>query len=129
MKTKAFLFATISILFLFTSCAHRLVGTWNVQKYERKTPGEQGMSVSNIGTITFDGNGSGVKNLDYSLLGVSSRDQTPFEWSATEQFVTIEGEDSELTKTWIYIENDRKFQKWQSTDGANNVQTLELVKK
>jgi hypothetical protein len=128
MNTKAFLFATVSILFLFTSCAHRLVGTWTVQKYERKTPGERGMSVSNIGTITFERNGKGEKNLDYSLLGVSSTNGTPFEWSATEEFVTIEGDDSDLTKTWIYIENGRKFQKWQSTDGANNVQTLELKK-
>ncbi|WP_273568394.1 hypothetical protein [Maribacter halichondriae] len=115
-------------LFLFTSCAHRLVGTWNVQKYERKTPGEEGMSVSNIGKITFDKNGSGEKNLDYSLLGISAKDVTPFQWSATDQFVTIEGENSEITKTWIYIENKSKFQKWQSTDGANNVQTLELAK-
>lgn len=128
MKTKLLIVLSVATLFIFSSCAHRLVGTWQVQKYERKTPGEQGMSVSNIGTITFDNNGTGEKNLDYSLLGVSSKDITPFEWSATEQFVTIEGDDSDLTKTWIYIENDRKFQKWQSTDGANNVQTLELKK-
>jgi len=125
-KTK-FTILTLATLF-FTSCAHRLVGTWDVKKYERKTPGEQGMSVSNIGTITFENNGTGEKDLNYSLLGVSSKDVTPFEWSATEQFVTIEGDDSDLTKTWIYIENDKKYQKWQSTDGANNVQTLELKK-
>jgi len=128
MKTKTFFALCISTLFLFTSCSHRLVGTWNVQKYERKTPGEEGMSVSNIGSITFEKNGSGQKNLDYSLLGISSKDVTPFQWSATEQFVTIEGDDSEIAKTWIYIENKSKFQKWQSTDGSNNVQTLELKK-
>jgi len=104
------------------------VGTWNVQKYERKTPGEEGMSVSNIGSITFNKDNTGVKNLDYSLLGISAKDKTPFEWSATEKFVTIESEDSEIAKTWIYIENKGKFQKWQSTDGNNQVQTLELGK-
>lgn len=128
MKPKPLSIFTIAMLFFCSSCSPRLVGTWTVQKYERKTPGERGMSVSNIGTITFKRNGSGEKNLDYSLLGVSSTNGIPFEWSATEEFVTIEGDDSDLTKTWIYIENDRKFQKWQSTDGANNVQTLELKK-
>ena len=111
-----------------SSCAHRLVGTWQVQKYEKKTPSEQGMSVSNIGTISFDRNGTGEKNLDYSLLGVSSKDVTPFEWSVTEKFVTVSGEESELTKTWIFIEDERDYQKWQSTDGANTIQTLELKK-
>lgn len=128
MKTKMILSTFCLLLFLTASCSHRLVGTWNVQKYEQKTPGVEGMLVNNIGTITFDKNGTGEKNLNYSLLGISAKDVTPFEWSATEQFVTIEGENSEIAKTWIYIENKGKFQKWQSTDGANNVQTLELNK-
>ena len=66
--------------------------------------------------------------MDYSLLGISAKDETPFEWSATDDFVTIESENSEIAKTWIYIENKGKFQKWQSTDGDNQVQTLELTK-
>ncbi|WP_281541617.1 lipocalin family protein [Maribacter aestuarii] len=128
MKTNTILATLTFSLFLFASCSPKLVGTWNVEKYERSTPGEQGMSVSNIGTITFNKNGTGTKNLDYSLLGVSKKDATPFTWSTTEQFITIEGDESEFTKTWIYIENKSDYQKWQSTDGANNVQTLELVK-
>jgi hypothetical protein len=128
MKTNTILAALTFSLFLFASCSPKLVGTWNVEKYERSTPGEQGMSVSNIGTITFNKNGTGTKNLDYSLLGVSKKDATPFTWSTTEQFITIEGDESEFSKTWIYIENKSDYQKWQSTDGANNVQTLELVK-
>ena len=83
---------------------------------------------SNIGTITFNKNGTGTKNLDYSLLGVSKKDATPFTWSTTEDFITIEGDESEFSKTWIFIENKNDYQKWQSTDGANTVQTLELVK-
>lgn len=123
--TYTILLATILSM---SSCAHRLVGTWNVEKYQSSTPGERGVTVSNIGTITFNKNGEGRKTLEYSLLGVSKKDRTPFTWKTTDEFVTIKGEDSELTKTWIFIENKRKYQKWQSTDGANNVQTLELVK-
>ena len=116
------------ILFLFTSCSPRLVGTWTVENYKRATPGDTGMSVSNIGTITFKKNGKGTKDLDYSLLGISKKDAIPFKWSATENFITIEGDKSELSKTWIFIEDKSNYQKWQSTDGANNVQTLELKK-
>lgn len=133
-KTKIMKLKTILPLFVFSilllaSCSPRLVGTWTVEKYQKSTPGEEGMSVSNIGTITFEKNGTGTKKLDYSLLGVSKKDATPFNWSTTEQFITIEGDDSELSKTWIYIENKNDYQKWQSTNGANNVQTLELSKK
>lgn len=113
---------------LLTSCSHRLVGTWTVQKYERITPGEQGTILSNIGTMTFKKDNTGEKQLDYTVLGIQQSDMAPFTWSATEKYVTISGEDSDLNKTWIYIENKGKFQKWKSTDGNNNVQTLELVK-
>ncbi len=126
---KAIRFTYVILIFMLTSCSARLIGTWNVERYQRATPGEQGMAVSNIGTITFEKNGNGTKNLDYSLLGVSKKDASPFKWSATEEFITIEGDDSELSKTWIFIENKNDYQKWQSTDGANSVQTLELVKK
>ena len=128
MRTKTKLSVLIFSLFFLASCSPRLVGTWNVEKYQRSNPGEQGMSVSNIGTITFNKNGTGTKNLDYSLLGVSKKDATPFTWSTTEDFITIEGDESEFSKTWIFIENKNDYQKWQSTDGANTVQTLELVK-
>ena len=125
---KAPILLSILSVFLFTSCSHNLVGTWTVQKYERVTPGQQGTSLQNIGTITFHKDRSGEKNLDYTVLGVRHTDTQPFTWSVTEQYVTIEGDDSELAKTWIYLENKGDFQKMKSTDGENNVQTLELVK-
>ena len=129
MKTKTIFPVLFFSIFLLASCSPKLIGTWTVEKYQRATPGEEGMSVSNIGTINFEKNGKGTKQLDYSLLGVSKNDATPFKWSMTEQFITIEGDDSEFSKTWIFIENKGDYQKWQSTDGANNVQTLELAKK
>jgi hypothetical protein len=128
IKNNNLLIFILGLFFLLTSCSPRIVGTWSVQKYERSTPGNEGMSVSNIGKITFDRNGSGKKDLDYSLLGVSENDKTPFEWSATEEYITIDSENSELSKTWIYIENKRTYQKWKSTDGSNSVQTLIMTK-
>ncbi|SDD66851.1 hypothetical protein SAMN05421636_101362 [Pricia antarctica] len=128
MKVKSFYFIFISLPFLLTSCAQRLVGTWTVQKYENVSPGEKGVSVQNVGSISFDKNGTGQKEMNYTVLGVEKDDSTPFEWSATESYITIKSEDSDISKTWIYLENKNKSQKWKSTDGKNQVQTLELVK-
>lgn len=125
---KKSIITSILAIVLFTSCSHRLVGTWTVQKYDRTTPGNQGTTLTNIGTMTFNKNNTGDKQLDYTVLGIEQSDSAPFEWFATEKYVTITGDDSEISKTWIYIEDKGKFQKWQSTDGENNVQTLELAK-
>mgnify|MGYP006163342349 FL=1 len=54
MKTN-FTLALVAILFL-TSCSEKIVGTWNVQKFETIKPGEQNISLNNIGTITFNKN-------------------------------------------------------------------------
>lgn len=130
MKNRTIL-STFIILttILFNSCAPKIVGTWNVEEYKRSIPGEPGTSASSIGTISFKRNGKGSKDLDYSLLGVTRKDVTPFKWNATEAYITIEGDKSQLSKTWIVIENKNNYQKWQSTDGANTIQTLELSKK
>ncbi|MDO5608325.1 MAG: hypothetical protein Q4G08_07725 [Capnocytophaga sp.] len=130
MVKKYFLPLTLMITtFLLTSCSHRMVGTWTVQRYETTAPGEQAVSLSNIGTMTFKRNGSGEKNLNYSVLSIQRDDQQPFRWSwDNDQYITIEGKGSELAKTWIIMENKRKSQKWKSTDGGNRIQTLELKK-
>lgn len=114
---------------LFTSCAPRMAGTWNVQRFETSKAGEQGVSLNNIGTVHFNKNGTGEKNVNYTVLGVTHSDQNPFSWKWTDgKFVTIEGENSDFAKTWIIMTNKKKFQKWKSTDGSNQIQTLELKK-
>ena len=112
-----------------TSCSKRIVGTWNVQRFETVTPGQQGVSLQNIGTVRFKGNGTGEKNLSFNALGKVQEDKTPFKWTWQEdKYVSINSEGSELAKTWIIIENKRSYQKWKSTDGANNIQVIELKK-
>ena len=113
---------------LLSSCSHRLVGTWTLDKYSRVNPGEQAVALNNIGTMTFNRNGNGHKDVRYTMLGRSHRDNAPFTWRATDKYVTLESPNSDFSKTWIIITNKRKFQKWQSTDGANNIQTIELSK-
>jgi hypothetical protein len=115
-------------LFL-ASCSPKLTGTWTVQRYESAAPGQNGIAVSNIGTMTFKRNGSGEKMLNFQALGVRKDDRLPFTWKKhAPQYITIDGKGSDFSKTWIILENKRKFQKWTSTDGSNTVQVLELVK-
>lgn len=113
---------------LFSSCSHRMVGTWTVQNYETVEPGKKGVSANNVGTMTFKRNGKGTKELTFSALGIWKVDKTPFTWSVNENFLTISGEGSDFAKTWIISENKRKYQKLRSTDGANQVQIIELAK-
>lgn len=112
----------------FSSCSHRLVGTWALDKYSRVNPGEQAVTLNHIGTMTFNPNGNGQKEVKYTMLGSTHKDNASFTWTATDKYVTLESPNSDFSKIWIIITNKRKFQKWQSTDGANNIQTIELSK-
>ena len=125
LKLSAFVIATT----LLTSCSHRMVGTWTVQRYETTTPGQQGVALCNIGTMQFQGNGSGEKNLNYSVLGIQRDDKLPFKWTWNDgKYISIESNGSDFSKTWIIMTNKKKYQKWKSTDGTNNVQIIELKK-
>lgn len=121
--------ALILAVTLITSCSHRLVGTWNVERYETTSPGQQGVALSNIGTLDFKRNGTGTKNLNYTVLGIHKDDKHPFKWSWDDNsYVSIDSKGSDFSKTWIIMTNKRKYQKWKSTDGTNNIQIIELRK-
>jgi len=68
--------------------------------------------------------------LTYEVFQIQREDNLPFRWVASDMFVTLDGdkEQSDFIKTWIIVENRRRYQKWRSTDGQNQVQTLELSK-
>lgn len=125
MKLSLLLFG----LLLMASCSHRLVGTWNVTRFENGKPGEQSITLQNIGTIHFNKNGSGEKHLNYVVLGKEIADSSPFNWTwNNDEYVSIESPNSDFAKTWIIVENKKKSQTWKSTDGTNRVQVLELKK-
>ena len=122
-------FLSICIAFIaLVSCSPKLTGTWNIDKYETTKPGEQTVSMNNIGTMTFKKNGDGEKNISYTIFGRTRTDNSRFGWYSTGPYVGIESPGSDFSKTWIIITNKRKEQKWKSTDGANGVQILELSK-
>ena len=126
---KNFLHTTIflSVIFL-SSCAPNILGTWNVVRYETVENGQPGITLYNIGTISFDKKGVGEKKISYNVLGAQRNDSTTFTWKSNDNFVTINSDNSDFSKTWILIENSKKKQLWKATDGGNQVQILELKK-
>lgn len=124
---KKIILITATIL-LMTSCSKKIVGEWTVSKYQTTKPGVEDISLSNIGTMTFKSNHKGEKNLDYIVLGITKKDNVSFTWKATDKYITIDSENSDFAKTWIILENKNNSQIWKSTNGENEVQTIELSK-
>ena len=121
---------TLSIILSISisSCADRIVGKWNIASYKKGKPGNENVTASNIGSMRFKKNKSGEKEINVGILQNNVSDNRPFKWDSTESYLTISGDNSEFSKTWIRVENKRKYQLLKSTDGANNVQELELRK-
>ncbi len=112
---------------LFSACSNSIVGTWKVAKYESKEANNS-ISLSDIGTITFNKNNKGEKAISYTILGEQKVDNSPFTWEEANNTVTVKSKDSDFDKIWLVISNKRKAKKLQSTDGTTGVQTLMLVK-
>jgi len=91
-------------------------------------PDRQTVSLQNIGTIAFKANGKGEKKLNYTVMGVTHNETTPFKWTASNGNIKLESKNPEFNKTWILTEKKRKTQVWKATDGVNQVQILQLQK-
>lgn len=132
MKKSLFI-AIISAMFI-TSCSPRIVGTWNVDRYEVDNQKGQNLNVRNAGEITFRKNGTGEKDIQYNMFQNQLTDSEEFRWTMqADQFITLTSpnkkEESEFDKTWIIVTDKKKKQVWKSTDGRSSVQVLELSKK
>lgn len=119
----------VLVITLASCVGDRLVGTWEVVAFEMQQPGQQGVRVQNIGTITFNSDQTGEKEIQYAVLNQNFTDTLSFTWSKSEGYITLQGEGSEFAKTWIVVDDERTTQRWRSTDGNNMVQMLELKKK
>ena len=128
MKTKIFLTTVILTVVILTSCSNRLIGTWTIQKYETTAEGKQAVELNNIGTITFNRGGDGEKDITYTVFGNIKEDKTKFQWTSKDNYVKIESENSDFSKKWIVIYDNKKSQKWRSIDQNNQDEILELTK-
>ncbi len=129
MKKAVNFTAMMLILIALASCSKGITGTWKIVNYEERTTGESSVSLTNIGTITFNKDGSGAKDISYSIMGIPIEDKLPFTWKQEGNAVTITGdEESEFAKAWIVLEAKRKSQIWKSTDGTDEIHRLTLTK-
>jgi hypothetical protein len=106
----------------------RLTATWQVVQYknERQELRRDMAAPILYRSITFERRGRGRVSTSSEFSAEKGNNGFDFEWSCTENTVTMRGFDADFARSWIVVENDRRHQIWKSTDGANNVQTLEL---
>ncbi|QED37243.1 hypothetical protein FK178_05745 [Antarcticibacterium arcticum] len=118
----------------FTSCSPKLVGTWNIDKYEVDNQKGQNFTTRNAGELILKKNGTGEKKVEYNMFQNEFSDMQSFRWSMQgENIININSTDSrqksDFDKTWIMVTNTKKKQVWKSTDGKNTVQVLEMTKR
>ncbi|HSP83733.1 MAG TPA: hypothetical protein VLN72_08365 [Gillisia sp.] len=123
-----------AIAIFFTGCSPKLVGTWNIDKYEVDNQKGQNFTTRNAGELVLKKNGTGSKNVEYNMFQNEFSDLQDFRWSMQgENIININSTDSrqksEFDKTWIMVTNTKKKQVWKSTDGKNTVQILEMSKR
>lgn len=128
MTKKLFLLGLLAA-FTLSGCSPSIVGTWTVQKYEKTSINSDGFSLNNIGTISFGRNGTGEKDIFYELFNMERELNIPFTWKGLNDYISIESEDDEFSKIWIITKATRNLYELKSTDGATQVQVLELKKK
>lgn len=122
------------VCLVFTSCSPKLVGTWNIDKYEVDNQKGQNFTTRNAGELILKKNGTGEKNVEYNMFQNEFSDMQSFRWSMQgENIININStnnrEKSDFDKTWIMVTNTKKKQVWKSTDGKNTVQILEMSKR
>lgn len=121
------------LISLLTSCTaqkrfqRRLIGTWQVERYEQLYPSGQREVSPNVGTVTFRRNGGGDNDLPVLTRALRTPDANRFSWKNTAEEVTIISGNTFLAKSWIVMRNRRTHQIWKSTTQAV-VQTMELRK-
>lgn len=116
---------------IMASCSieRNIMGAWQIESYSEASQDGSTANAKNIGKIIFDKNGSGSNDLNYRILGNERTEKTEFTYQVNDENITINTEgESELAKSWIIIDSKRSIQKWKSTDGKGNVQTLILKK-
>ncbi|WKK73807.1 hypothetical protein QYS49_18175 [Marivirga salinae] len=128
LSNYALLFSSF-LLIVSCSLERNIIGSWEIESYSEESGDGSNANAKNIGTINLEKNGTGSNDLSYRILGNERTEETDFTYNVKDENITIKTDgESDLAKSWIIIESKRNFQKWKSTDGKGNVQTLILKK-
>ena len=130
---KKSLFIGVLCALFITSCSPKIVGTWNVDRYEVDNQKGQNVTTRNAGEIVMNKNGTGAKNIKYNMFSSEFSDMLNFKWQRQGDILTLstanQKEKSDFDKTWFIITDKKDKQLWKSTDGSNTIQIIELSKK
>ncbi len=129
-------FIAVLAITLLSSCASatkqfskRLEGHWEITQYKTEIMQVQrAAAFPPFRSITFLKKGKGRVSANNQYTDEKGGQGFDFDWTCTDNTVTMRGFDSEFARSWIVIENKKSSQVWKSTDGSNGVQTLELRK-
>lgn len=117
---------------VFTSCSPKIVGNWNVDRYEIDNYLGKNLTARNAGEITLNKNGTGEKNLSIQMFNEDPNQPDRFRWELKNQILRIYDDNSkqptDFAKSWIIVTNRNTKQVWKSTDGSNSIQVIELSK-
>src|SRR5699024_530606 len=86
MKVK---YLWLFLPFLFFGCSKSLVHTWNIDKFEIIRENGQSTGSDNIGTITFNKNGSGHKDINYTIFDHQYSDKSGFKWEKHDGYILL----------------------------------------
>ena len=128
MKKFIPIFIGIISVLVLTSCSHRLADTWRVTHYEIQNSNFQTARVTNIGTMSFDNNNRGNKNLEFNFFNTQIRDVSPFSWDDSKTFIVIKSDNSDLSRTWKKVKNKSNYQKWVNEDTSDEKRIIILRK-
>lgn len=134
---KAISVHILAIAFLLNGCASatkdfskRMRGTWKIVNYGVERPETRSLTAGaapDYGSITFNKDGTGSVDNSSIFDNLTARSgQHKFNWNNTENIVVMRGEGASFSKSWIVVTNKNDQQVWKSTDGTNQVNTLEL---
>lgn len=132
-KLTAWASVAVAVLFFLSGCAsaakqfsRRLEGSWEIVQYKSEIQQLNRTAVMPYRNITFLKKGRGRVSANNEFTDEKGGQGFDFDWTCTDNTVTMRGFDSEFARSWIVVENKKSSQIWKSTDGANGVQTLEI---
>jgi hypothetical protein len=134
MKSKNIFLISVIVLIVAAACnpvrrtTNMLVGDWQISNFEEQIGGRQGVTATNVGTITLNEDRTGQRMFSYSIMGLSTNDTTNFRWSNTENSILLDADQADHAKLWIIKELKKNSQVWITTDGKANMQTMTLKK-
>src|SRR5690625_6723532 len=89
-------FTFLILVFFLSSCSKSMVHTWNIDKLEIKRENGKNSTYDNIGTITFNKNGTGNNN--FNIIESEEIDTASFKWEESDGNILLKPLDRKSTR-------------------------------